>query len=83
MENKSNEMDLKEVANLPSVDILEVIEKGIAGGTIGLVYLHNAEKDRTDLVIVGVEDGQLFPLAVLIRAEEVPNYTYPKDNEKE
>ena len=70
-------------AEAPHLDnLLAMFYQGIYDNTIGIMDAFNLESQQEEMILVGVqadEDGKpvCFPLARLMRAEDVPNFLAP------
>lgn len=73
-------------AEAPHLDnLLAMFYQGVYDNTIGIMDAWNLETEQEEMILVGVaadENGKAvcFPLARLLRAEEVPQYLAPDGN---
>lgn len=63
-------------------DILAMFYIGVGGNTLGIMQAFNLVEEREELILVGVqldEEGKAdcYPLAKVLRAEDVRNYLAP------
>lgn len=62
--------------------LMMMFYQGCYSNTIGIMESHNLKTGEVEMILVGVEldaegKADCYPLAVLLRAEDVPNYLSP------